>query len=182
MKTLAYLYKWTHLPTGKWYVGSRTANGCHPDDGYICSSKIVKPLILQESDSWSRSILVIGNAEYILDLESRYLQLVDAKHDPMSFNMHNGDGKFSVTGKKMGPRTPQHTANWLKSIKSKSRNAWNKGLSKASDPRVAANAAKVSESKKGKPGHLQTIETRLKIAATEKATKSEIKKETLCWE
>jgi hypothetical protein len=46
LNTQAFLYKWTHLPSGKWYVGSRTAKGCHPEDGYYCSSKEVKPLIL----------------------------------------------------------------------------------------------------------------------------------------
>ena len=39
--TLAYVYKWTELATGKWYVGARGARGCPPDDGYICSSKVV---------------------------------------------------------------------------------------------------------------------------------------------
>lgn len=33
--TQAFLYKWTHIPTQKWYVGSRTAVGCHINDGYI---------------------------------------------------------------------------------------------------------------------------------------------------
>ena len=32
--TQAYLYKWIHIPTQKWYVGSRTAKGCHQADGY----------------------------------------------------------------------------------------------------------------------------------------------------
>lgn len=32
--TTAYVYRWTHIPTGKWYVGSRTAKGSHPNDGY----------------------------------------------------------------------------------------------------------------------------------------------------
>ena len=31
--TQAFLYKWTHIPTQKWYVGSRTAVGCHIDEG-----------------------------------------------------------------------------------------------------------------------------------------------------
>lgn len=55
--TLAYVYKWTELATGKWYVGARGARGCHPDDGYICSSKVVKPLILANPDGWKREIL-----------------------------------------------------------------------------------------------------------------------------
>ena len=50
--TLAYVYKWTELATGKWYVGARGARGCHPDDGYICSSKVVKPLILANPNGW----------------------------------------------------------------------------------------------------------------------------------
>ena len=37
METVAYVYKWIHIPTGKWYIGSRTRVGSHPDDGYYCS-------------------------------------------------------------------------------------------------------------------------------------------------
>ena len=178
MKTIAFLYKWTHIPTQKWYVGSRTAVGCHPDDGYICSSKIVKPMILENRNEWVREILAIGESDYIRELEGKYLELLDAKHNTMSYNKHNGDGKFSVTGKKVGPRSAAHKANWTASVKGRA--AWNKGLSKASDLRVLENSLRISESKKGKPGHLQTIETCLKIAATEKATKSKNIKETLC--
>lgn len=96
--TQAYLYKWTHIPTKKWYVGSRTTAGSHPEDGYICSSKIVKPLIISNSSEWIREILAIGAPNYILDLETKYLKSVDAKNDIMSFNRHNGDGKFTSTG------------------------------------------------------------------------------------
>ena len=85
------MYKWTHIPTQKWYVGSRTAKGCHPDDGYICSSRIVKPMILENQTEWVRKILAIGSPDYISDLENRYLVAVDAKSDPMSFNLHNGN-------------------------------------------------------------------------------------------
>jgi hypothetical protein len=51
METKAYLYRWTHIPSQKWYVGSRTGKGCHPDDGYICSSKIVKPMITENKNA-----------------------------------------------------------------------------------------------------------------------------------
>lgn len=99
METIAFLYKWTQISTGKWYVGSRTSKGCHPNDGYICSSKVVKPLILEHQTDWERSILVIGNPTYISQLERLYLKSIDAKNDPLSFNRHNGDGVFSQTGK-----------------------------------------------------------------------------------
>ena len=98
-ETRAYLYRWTHIPSNKWYVGSRTASGCHPEDGYICSSKQVKPLIIENANEWNREILVIGDSVYILELEANFLTLLDAKNDAMSFNRHNGDGKFTSTGK-----------------------------------------------------------------------------------
>lgn len=104
MNPQAYLYRWTNLSTGKWYIGSRTAKGCHPNDGYICSSKI-KFEIQEYPLDWSREVLVIGDPNYILLLESSLLHLLDAKHDPLSFNKHNGDGKFTTCGKTDTPRT-----------------------------------------------------------------------------
>lgn len=96
--TLAYVYKWTHTPTLKWYIGSRTGVGCHPDDGYICSSKIVKPLIIANPTDWIRQVLFTGDPSYIILLETAILEIVDAKNDNRSFNLHNGDGKFTTTG------------------------------------------------------------------------------------
>jgi hypothetical protein len=96
--TIAYIYKWIHIPTSKWYIGSRTAKDCHPDDGYICSSKIVKPLIILSPGEWRREILAEGDPEFIIKLESQLLTELGAKNDLLSFNMHNGDGKFSTAG------------------------------------------------------------------------------------
>jgi len=87
--TTAFLYKWTQVSTGKWYIGSRTANGCHPSDGYICSSKIVKPMILENINDWHRDILVISNSAYIAKLERKYLILLDARNDTNSYNRNN---------------------------------------------------------------------------------------------
>lgn len=103
--TQAFVYKWTQLSTGKWYVGSRSAKGCHINDGYLCSSKIVKPMILENKSDWNRNILVIGNPQYIKNIEACYLKNVDAKNDPMSFNEHNGDGLFNSTGHNKGRKT-----------------------------------------------------------------------------
>ena len=125
--TTAYVYKWTHLPTLMWYIGSRTANKCHPEDGYICTSKYVKPLILKSITDWTREIIATGTVTEMLNLETTLLQLFDAKHDSRSFNKHNGDGKFSVAGKKIGPQSDAHKA--ALSASKKGRAAWNKGLS-----------------------------------------------------
>lgn len=136
--TTAYLYKWVHLPTGKWYIGSRTAQGCHPNDGYICSSKTVKPLILENAQAWRREVLCVGDPEYILKLEADVLIMLDAKNDPQSYNLHNGDGKFTTRG--VEPWNKGKPGN-------KGQRAWNKGLTKE----TSASIAKLSASKLGKP-------------------------------
>ncbi len=147
--TYAYVYKWTELSTRRWYIGSRTKHGCNPADGYICSSRIVKPLIESNQTNWSRTVLCIGHAVDMLALETALLTLVDAKNDPLSYNQHNGDGKFTGLnrpclhkGKKLGPQsdeakmkrsialkgkkhTADHIANNSKSHKGKV--PWNKG-------------------------------------------------------
>ena len=95
--TTAFLYKWTQLSTQMWYIGSRTAPGCNPGDGYICSSRVVKPLICNNKADWEREILAIGSSEYISILESRYLTVINAKNDPNSYNRNNS-GRIVSSG------------------------------------------------------------------------------------
>lgn len=90
----AYVYKWVHLPTLRWYVGSRTAKKCHPNDGYICSSKTVKPLIDKNPQEWQRFVLAVGAPEEMRELETEILVSINAKDDARSFNKHNQDLKF----------------------------------------------------------------------------------------
>jgi hypothetical protein len=92
---LSFVYKWTHLPTLMWYVGSHTRKGSHPDNGYICSSKRVEPLILANPEEWIREIIETGEPLEMYDLETVILQTLNARDDPRSFNGHNNDGKFS---------------------------------------------------------------------------------------
>ena len=95
--TRAFIYKWTEHTAGMWYVGSRTKIGCHPGDGYICSSPTVKSLIQSNSSNWSREVLIIGDSLYVRNLESLYLTLICAAQDSMSYNRSNGGGKFYAT-------------------------------------------------------------------------------------
>lgn len=97
--TMAYLYKWTHIPTNKWYIGSRTRKNCHPTDGYICSSKIVKPLILEDKSNWYRTVLIVGDPLYIRNLETKLLCSLNAADNEMSYNQNNSNGKFYFTGR-----------------------------------------------------------------------------------
>lgn len=115
--TTAYVYRWTHMPTGKWYVGSRTAKGSHPNDGYFCSSREVKPLIQSNPSEWNREILATGEPFAMLAYEIDYLTRTDAKNDPMSFNRHNGDGKFTTLGRIEPEEMKQARIAKLKGIK-----------------------------------------------------------------
>lgn len=140
--TTAYVYKWTHLPTMKWYVGSRTKQNCHPNDGYVCSSKLIKPLILKNKHEWKREIIDFGSVEEMFELESQILQMFDAKNDLRSFNGHNNDGKFTMLGKGGYKRPGVGGAK-------KGRTPWNKGLTK-DDSRVLNYVIKASAKRKGK--------------------------------
>jgi len=120
--THAFLYKWTELSTKKWYVGSRTKIGCNINDGYICSSKIVKPKIQANPSDWVREILCIGTPEYILNLEMRYLKTYKVRRDPTSYN--------SCSSKLPLHNTPhsEETKDKIRAARAK-QIPWNKGKS-----------------------------------------------------
>lgn len=115
-KSVPFLYCWTHNATGKWYVGSRTAPRCNPDDGYICSSKTVKEMIISDPNNWTREILMTGTTEEVMKAETELLNSANAKNDPMSYNRHNGDGKFTSTGKVAAMSTRNKMSNSRKGI------------------------------------------------------------------
>jgi hypothetical protein len=169
--TTAYVYKWTHIPTLMWYIGSRTAKNCHPSDGYICTSKYVKPLILQSKTEWQREIIATGTVTEMINLETMLLQMFDAKHDHKSFNKHNGDGKFTVAGKKVGPQSNAHKANL--SASKKGRTAWNKGLS--GDVRCKRSDDTKSAIGLSRTGKTWNEKVKAKISLSEKRTKQSIK-------
>jgi hypothetical protein len=107
--TIPYIYKWIHIPTGKWYIGSKIRKGWNPNrhEEYICSSKQVKLLILENRGDWKYEILYTGDPDFIKNLEKVILTELDAKNDPMSFNQHNGDGLYSRYGVKENEQTRQ---------------------------------------------------------------------------
>ena len=148
--TLPYVYKWTQLSTGKWYIGSRTAKTCHPDDGYICSSRIVKPMIVSDPEDWDRSIIATGEVYEMLELETKLLTESDAKHNQESFNQHNGDGNFKFKGGV--PQTDEHKLKL--GLDKKGRLAWNKGQQMTPEY-----CEKHAAGHKGKPRPKQTPES-----------------------
>ena len=147
-----------------WYIGSRTATGCHPDDGYICSSKIVKPMIIENQSEWKRLILRTGSPDSILKLENRFLRYVDAKNDPKSYNKHNGDGIYVSIGDNNPMKNPDIAKKLANAIRGE--NHWTAKLNGKQHPQKGQrrpsitgdshpnknpiNAAKISASHRGK--------------------------------
>lgn len=120
MNTIAYVYKWTHLPTLNWYVGARWQEYCQPSDSYICSSRYVKPMIEQNPTEWKREIIATGSPTEIQQLEMTILHLFDARNDPRSYNRTNGGGIF---GRTKGCKIT-NTENYKKSIQKRLDNGW----------------------------------------------------------
>lgn len=176
MTTIAYVYKWTHIPTLKWYVGRRTKQGCHPGDGYICSSKVIKPWIQSNPEQWQRTIIATGSTQAMIDLEADILETFDASSDPRSFNMTNGDGKFNhslypgpMTGKKHSEESRAKIG------------AWGKGRVQSEEEKLKKSQA--HKGKKKTPEHIEKIaaknrgkkasdEARAKMSATRKGHKN----------
>jgi hypothetical protein len=192
MNTIAYVYKWTNTKTNKWYVGSRTKQGCYPGDGYICSSKIVKPMILNNPLEWVQEILFTGDPKNAIARESEILNELNAKINPMSYNMHNGDGKFSTAGIQLTDewkekisssnrgkqRTETHRENYKKANAAKLSDPLY--VEKLKKPKHPGHGKKVSAATKGKK---KSLEHRLALSKSKKGKKtgpcSEVRREAI---
>lgn len=177
--TQAFVYRWTELSTGKWYIGSRTSRGCHPEDGYICSSRRVRPLIIANPDNWRRVILAQGNPGDMRRLETELLKNSNASRNPMSYNLHNGDGNFTTAGKRqsqetIAKRVAKNTGQTRteETRQRMSESSWNKGIS---IPRTLESRLKQSATMKGRPSPKKGIplseEHRARVSAANKGKK-----------
>lgn len=110
----AYVYQWTEKSTGMWYIGSRTKKNCHPDDGYICSSKTAKPLIKANPKGWIRTILYVGDPLEAIKVESFVLTEMKAKDSAMSYNLHNQNMNFHGIRTPRTQKQKEHLSNLFK--------------------------------------------------------------------
>jgi hypothetical protein len=89
--TTPYIYR--IINGSKWYIGSRMAKGCHPDDlgvKYFTSSKEIQKDFKDNTKSWTKEILYVGtDSDNIEELEGLILQMLNAKNDLTSYNKHN---------------------------------------------------------------------------------------------
>ena len=134
----SYVYKWTHKPTLSWYVGSHSGK----IKNYICSSKIVKPLIKLNPQDWERTIIATGEYLNMYELETTILEMFDAKNDIRSYNRHNNDGKPTMFGRS---HTDETRAKMSKSMKGSKNNpvSPNKGKKASEETRKKQSLAKI---------------------------------------
>jgi hypothetical protein len=122
----SFVYKWTNKTNQMWYVGSRTAQNCHPDDGYICSSKVVKPMVLADPDNWVRTIIDTGTPAEMRELEEFIIKESKAPERADSYNQ-----SYAINAEP-----------WNKGLKGV-QVSWNKGLPAEQQPKY------------GKPGGMK---------------------------
>ncbi len=114
----SFVYKWTNKTNQMWYVGSRSAKNCHPNDGYICSSKIVKPLVEADPNNWIRTIIDTGTPEDMRELEEFIIKESRAPHRADSYNQ-----SYAINAEP-----------WNKGLHGV-QVSWNKGLPKEQQPK-----------------------------------------------
>jgi len=93
-----YVYEVIDKVTGKYYVGSRTAKGCHPEElgiSYFTSSKVVSAIFKLDPNRFEKRILVSGDTDYVVKVESDILRFRDSKNDVNSYNIWNGAHGFN---------------------------------------------------------------------------------------
>jgi hypothetical protein len=154
----SFVYIWTNILTNQKYIGVHKGT---PDDGYVCSSKIMLEDYKNNPDIFEREILAYGSFDEMYDLESRLLCEVDAAKNPQFYNRSNNTGKFYIK---------KHTSKTKIKIskKHKGRVAHNKGVPNPAqrermlqdnpmkNPKIAA---KVAAKLVGKPSPFKTQKT-----------------------
>lgn len=80
-----FVYKWTNLINGRWYIGSHAG---HENDGYVGSGKAFRTALVKHGiENFVREILYRGND--FRKYEGSLLLELDAMHDSMSYNLIN---------------------------------------------------------------------------------------------
>lgn len=91
----AFVYCWTDKKTNKLYVGFHKGI---LNDGYICSSKLMKAEYKQRPQDFSRTIVAHGTVNDCAILEHRILKAVDAGRSEQFYNQTNGNLEFCNRG------------------------------------------------------------------------------------
>lgn len=95
-----YVYRLSWKSPEKYYVGSKFAEGCHPDSfwiDYFTSSEYVQEYRQEHGEPDSIEILaVFDDPDDAVTLERKILTEHDARNNPLFINKTNGCQKYSV--------------------------------------------------------------------------------------
>lgn len=111
----AFVYCWTDFATNKLYIGVHKGA---PDDGYICSSKLMNEQYRIRRKDFSRQIIANGTWDDCYSLETAILKSTKADKDPGFYNQHVNNGKFTNAG-------VPHTQEWCQKHSRKMKTLYN---------------------------------------------------------
>lgn len=150
-----FLYRWTDNLTGMMYIGVHKGT---PDDGYICSSKIMMPEYRKRPTDFTREI-ISSHKTYsdVREQEIALLTEVDAAKNPLYYNRHNGGSTgFNTAGRVMPQNEREMRSTALKGRK-KSYSSW-KGKTHSTETKQKIAEARAKQ--------VYSEESRRKMSAT----------------
>ena len=109
----AFVYCWTDLGTNKLYVGVHKGT---PDDGYVCSSKLMLQEYKKRPQEFSREILASGPFKEMYVFETAILKSAKADKDPRFYNRHVNNGMIRSLGEPHTEEWKQNHSNTMKAI------------------------------------------------------------------
>ena len=150
----AFVYAWTNTETNQLYIGSHKGT---PDDGYVCSSKVMLEDYMRDRSVFSRQIIATGSYEDMRAFEATLLNAVDAKKDPQFYNQSNGNGDFylkrqtvearrKIAESKRGVARPD-VAQWNRE-RGATKGSWKKGVDHSGEKNGMYGKKHSEESKK----------------------------------
>lgn len=86
----------------KLYVGVHKGT---PDDGYVCSGKLMLQEYKVRPEDFSREIVAFGSYQEMYIMETAILKAAKADKDPGFYNQHLNTGKFTTAGTRMTTET-----------------------------------------------------------------------------
>jgi len=111
----AFVYCWTDWKENKLYVGWHKGQ---PDDGYICSSKLMIEQYNSRPKDFTRQIIATGSSKDMVNFETTILKEFNVAENASFYNMHNGNGFYHLNkhteetkAKLRKPKTEKHKKN-----------------------------------------------------------------------
>lgn len=122
----AFVYCWTDFGTNKLYVGVHKGI---PDDGYVCSSKLMLEEYTKRPNDFSRQVLASGTYPEMYVFEQAILKASKADKDPGFYNQALGHGPFYSHGPMPENYKLKHKKSWLGKKRPEFSVSWKENMS-----------------------------------------------------